>query len=58
VSVIDHPFAEVPLSAPAKFIPAEPAAVSEPANADVATSEPANAVKPIFFNVHINYSFD
>jgi hypothetical protein len=52
VSVIVQPFAEVPLSAPAKFIPAEPVALSEPAKADVATSEPANAVKPIFFNVH------
>jgi hypothetical protein len=37
---------------------AAPDAVSSPANADVATSDPANAVKPIFFNfVHINYSF-
>ena len=30
---------------------AEPVAVSSPANADVTTSEPANAVKPIFFKV-------
>jgi len=37
---------------------AEPVALSPPANAEVATSDPANAVKPIFFKfVHINYSF-
>jgi len=52
-SPIDQPFPPVPLSAPAKFIPAEPDALREPAlAADTATSEPANAVKPIFFNVH------
>ena len=32
---------------------APPATVTSPANADVATSEPANADKPIFLNLFI-----
>jgi hypothetical protein len=32
---------------------AAPVAVSSPANADVATSDPANAVKPIFLKLFI-----
>jgi len=32
-----------------KYIPAEPATVTSPALAEKATSEPANADKPIFF---------
>jgi len=32
---------------------AEPVTSSEPANADVATSDPANAVKPIFLNLFV-----
>ena len=32
---------------------AEPVAVSSPANADVTASEPANAVRPIFFKLFI-----
>ena len=47
-SVIEKPFAEVPLSAPAKVIPAEPDTSKAPANAEVAIRELPSAVKPIF----------
>jgi hypothetical protein len=55
-SLIVQPLPVLTASLPVKLIEAPPVAVSSAAFAETDTRAPANAVSPIFFNVHINYS--
>ena len=56
VKFLPRPLSAVPVMFATPML-AEPVAVSSPAKADVTTSEPANAVKPIFFKLFIFFLY-